>query len=276
MAQRVELLAQLHEALCHLGVHLVDAAAADRIVRLLLDQQPPGVRQRRRQCRTCTGRRQLRPQWFAFAQQAVLELLVHLLQGASRAQHIGQHESLGVVAQLSVQGLARAGCGQRRIHMLYECGQTQVELGLFRVELRQPPGQFSVGCQVVTAMRQQQRCVAARGAPRGDALQQRGQRRGAVGAMQRVQAVALGQEHRAGHRAVGRVPVEAVVHGIGAAPQHGAVDAELRQHLRHLRHMAKGVGQVAHALRSREGGRIGMAEFQVAQQRFAADQELVR
>ena len=90
--------------------------------------------------------------------------------------------------------------------------------------------------------------------------------------------VAVGQIAGEDARAVGRLPVE---HGLGdvradAAPQHRRVEAEAREDLRQLADVAELIRHVAEPLRAAERVAAREAEPQVAHQRLARHQPLVR
>src|SRR5579885_2774754 len=61
-----------------------------------------------------------------------------------------------------------------------------------------------------------------------------------------------------------------------ATPENGVIDAEAAQNLRHLRDMPERIRQITNAHGLTEVGSAPQAELQVAHQRLAAHQKLVR
>lgn len=162
--QCLQALLQRHEALFHLAVHLVGAAAADRVVRLLLQQQPPGLLQgARRPLRSGHGAGQQR---LDRANQAVLDLVVQALQGPACGQHVGQHEGLAVGTQLAPDPLAPGGGRQQRQGVLRQRGGHELEGVLRAVESGQARSHVRARQQVVATRGEEEPGAALRACSR--------------------------------------------------------------------------------------------------------------
>ena len=93
----------------------------------------------------------------------------------------------------------------------------------------------------------------------------------------RAVGIAVGQIDRQHRTAVERFPGEAIAIHVAAdsAPQHRRRESEAGQNLRHLRDVSELIGQVADVERPAEAARDRHADFEIANQRFAAHQETV-
>ena len=284
-------------------MRLVHAAAADRVVGLVLQEQTPGAVEqprlgggevRLRAAWAGAGRRLPPPFAQALTQQAgpdaerlrpaCQELLAGegaLFDPHARGEDAGEHVRLLAAAELApAPGQGRPPV-ELRLHLVEELGQAAVDhlaIGQAVVGGADEAGQLSLGRDVVGAPHHQQRARLGAGLKEPpDRLDLGGEglllhREG------RADAVAIGHVHGQHLAAVRRLPDELARRQriVGAAPEDATVDAEAAQQRRQVGDLAEGVGQVADSHRPAERLRRPMAPQQVTHQRLAGGQELVR
>ena len=251
----------------HLRGDLVHGAAADGVVRRVLDQPPPGkVEQPFR-----PGGPVQRLERLAVSGQGALGARHRRLQVESGRQRPHEHVRPGARAQLPAPApTVRASVHDREV--VRERGDLRGRAALF-----QQVGQLRQRLHVVGAEHGEDRLVSeelavglAHGVEPATELTGDVEEIGAV-------AVAVREVLGADGGAVRGLPFERVRvdRRRHASPDDGGVDPRLPQDLRHLRDMAEHVRQVADRHRAAELGRTPLPVLEVARDRLARDEKLV-
>ena len=265
----------LREAHEHLVDHRVDAAAADRVVRRVLDHPAPCQAQERR--RPGAGVDVECAERLGVALEQPLGATGSLLDVDPGARDA--HEHVGARAGAHLAPPAR-GIGLQRpspFEIARQRGDLEVRCIVDLVQAVDERREVGDRGGVIGPVHGQHRLVAE---PRARPVDEAdGGRLEAVRRREHARrvAVAVGKVLGADPRAVGRLPAKgvAVDRRRNAAPHDGIGQAGATQDLRHLRDVAEHVGQVAHLHRLAEVGRPRPAGLQVAHQGLARHQELV-
>ncbi len=279
----------------HVTMHLIDAAAANGIVRMILEQRLPGLLQ---EAGETFGARELagkHAQRLGLPAEQVLAGIVLLLEINARGQHAGEH--VVALAGMNFTGPIRqrqAGAAQR-VHEARERRVLHLAVRQHAVGIGEDARQIGLRLLMIAAVVDQQMAgvVSARlghGAERlGFLLEEIDHQieawrfRGALlaGFKADLVAVAIGLELIDGQHAaaVGRHPeklgAQFVLLIAHAAREYEIVDLKAAQNLWQLRDVAEGVRAVADLHHPAERQTDALSGHQIANQRFTADQEFV-
>jgi hypothetical protein len=266
------------EADVDLVVHRVDRAAADRVVRVVLERDAPRVVEHGA-ARVAAREREPRGERLDVrGERAVVREVGALLpdpgRRAARKERRAEPRAQLAAVQRAIRG--RLGARARReLDQRADLERGVRDSGERGLERRR---QTRLRLDVIAPVHQQEgRDARGRREERDVALEPRAERRRLERERDGV-AVAVPQVHRRESRAVGRLPVEErLVDGGGnAAPHHGRLEAEAREDLRELTDVAEEVGGVAEPHRRTERGGALETDPEVADQRLPRDEPLVR
>ena len=188
-------------------------------------------------------------------------------------QHVGPRAGAHLAAPARIIGRER----RRPRHVLGERADPHVRRSVHLVEPAHQRGQLRDGRGVIGAVHGEHGVVAEPGPRPVHEARRRRLELIRNGEHARRIAVAGRQVLGAHPGAVGALPAErvAVDRGRHAAPYDGVGEAGPAQDLWHLRDVAEHVGEVADVHRLTEVVRAGPSHLEVADERLAADQELV-
>ena len=282
VADRGGHLSRAREARHVLLVHGVDAAAADAVVRMVLQERFPRVAKLAGRVPE-TGRddRCEHGERLGVRLEERLHVGVLLLEIDARRQDAGQKvRVVGAAAQFADDRFERR---PQRLDGGADGGDVRGQRGVLRAligfgrEALDERGNCGLRLDVIDAVHEQ-RLARARARPLvGDLLSRARRRRRRIEHDSRRVAVTLRRQvHHQDARTVGRLPPVLGVAAAEAAPQNRVVEADLPPDLRHLADVAEEIRHVADRHRRTKRARHAMAAQQIAHQRFAADEKLVR
>ena len=261
-------------------VDRVDAAAADAVVRLILNQRPPCISQLAARVRVSREPRERRER-LGIALQFGLNPRVRLLEVCARRQHARQQVRVVLAAaQLACDRFQRRRIFARHApaHAVHVCGERRMPRP-YAVVLRQAIDELRnrrVRLDVIDAVHQQH---LPRDGSFAFVVDGPHRARNHFVAVERNPgriAVPLGRKmHQQHARAVRRFPPVLRPPSAEPAPQNRVVEPQLSKDLRHLRDVAEQIRQVSDGHRAAVRLRDAVSDRQISHERFTADEELV-